>query len=67
MNVRNSNHTHHLSVYAYLSDIHYKCGGYCLFTFGFTRASNEIDDVTPHLNQYNNFKFLNYSIFNLNQ
>lgn len=48
MNVRNSNHTHHLSVYAYLSDIHYKCGGYCLFTFGFTRASNEIDDVTPH-------------------
>lgn len=21
----------------------------------------------PHLNQYNNFKFLNYSIFNLNQ
>lgn len=24
-------------------------------------------DAVPHLNQYNNFKFLNYSIFNLNQ
>lgn len=24
-------------------------------------------NTIPHLNQYNNFKFLNYSIFNLNQ
>lgn len=47
-NVRNSNYTHHLSVYTYSSYIHHNCGGYCLFTFGFTRASNEIDDTSPH-------------------
>lgn len=32
------------------------------------RIFQEVAGISiPHLNQYNNFKFLNYSIFNLNQ
>lgn len=47
-NARNSNHTHHLSVYTYSSYIHHKCGDIVYLHSGFTRASNKIDDVTPH-------------------
>ena len=47
-NTRNSNHAHHLSVYACSNHIHYKCGDIVYLYSGFTRASNEIDSGTPH-------------------